>query len=79
MRSQLGQLEKRCRYLRCLSDRLRFSKAKVGGKESCLAVDRMYRKSSAKLQGMSSYQDDDHYYVPGLKEVVSSICGRNQE
>ena len=39
----------------------------------------MYRKSSAKLQGMSSYQDDDHYYVPGLKEVVSSICGRNQE
>jgi len=48
-----------------LSDCLRFSKAKAGGKESCLAVDRMYRESSAKLLGMSSYQDD--YYLGRLE------------
>ena len=48
--------------------------AKAGGKEGCLAVDRMYRESSAKLQGMSSYQDDYHYYVLVLKEVSSFSC-----
>ena len=47
--------------------------AKAGGKESCLDVDGMYRGSSAKLQAMSSYQDDYHYYVLGLKEMVSSF------